>query len=111
MPASVRLANWALRGLGKGVSAAAKAGYNTYKERSNERYEDSATEVIHSVVFGGVMPTPGHPLPPQRTTSLAPDELEAFVSACDGLTDRGIELPPYVRSFASAFFIKIKKKK
>ena len=102
------LTNWTLRKVGTGVGKVAKVGYEMYKEKENERFEEVAVQDIHRVMFGGIMPTPGHPLPPIRTTPLSSDELKQFTDACNGLLKRGITLPKHVTSFAAHFYIRLK---
>jgi hypothetical protein len=106
---AVSVTNWALKKLGKGLGAAAKAGYEKYSSVRDDQVERQSVEEIHGIMYPGTRPMPGHPLPPMRTTSLSPDELARFTSAAQRLVDRGIALPPNVTNFASRFYIRLRR--
>lgn len=106
---AVSVTNWALLKLGKGVGTAAKAGFEAYKTHRDAKVEKASVEEMHSIMFPGTRPMPGHPLPPFRRMPLSQDELSRFTHAANALIDMGVPLPSYVTTFASNFFIPLKR--
>lgn len=105
----VSVTNWVFRKLGQGVGAAARAGYEAYATQRDAKIEKAAVEELHSIMFPGTIPRPGHPLPPMRTTPLTPDELKRFTHSANSLISMGVPLPGYVASFASRFYVPLKR--
>lgn len=101
IPTAFDLTNLALRGLGKGLGAIAKAGGNVLKNANDEQHRKLAIADIHSIMFPGAVLMRGGAFPPVRdlrTHPLDNDELKRFDTALKTLRNLNA-VPGYIKAF------------